>query len=183
MIRRQTSSQLPGGVHDPPAFGNTDQVQDDGLRQRLWDMRRLTGAVASADTASLLLRGLKTLELRVIRQAASAAELADRLRAHPAVSVVRYPGLGGLISFDARTGERPRSLESLRLIGADRFAQRVRGVRSIRSGCGIASLSRIRSSLTSASGSRALAWNSLLCAQVPTYSVTDARGFRDLTSR
>jgi cystathionine gamma-synthase len=104
------------GGHDDIVAGVT-VVSDDDLRQRLWDTRRLTGAVAAPDTAWLLLRGLKTLDVRVARQAATAADLARRLRAHRAVSTVRYPGLGGLISFDVADSETAVRVESsLRLI-------------------------------------------------------------------
>ena len=99
------------GGHDDLLAGVV-VVGDEELRQRLWDMRRLTGAVASADTAWLLLRGLKTLELRVQRQAATATDLAQRLRTHPTVSVVRYPGLGGLVSFDVEDSETAIRVES-----------------------------------------------------------------------
>ena len=71
-----------------------------GDAARLLEFRSRTGPVASADTAWLVLRGLSTLEVRVARQTASATAIADRLRAHPAVEVVRYPGFGGLLSFD-----------------------------------------------------------------------------------
>ncbi len=60
------------GGHDDLLAG-VATVRDEELRDRLWHMRRLTGMVASADTAWLLLRGLKTLEVRVTRQAATAA--------------------------------------------------------------------------------------------------------------
>ncbi len=68
--------------------------------ERLKRFRGLTGAVASPDSAWLLLRSLETLRLRVEQQAATATELARRLASHPAVETVRYPGLGGLLSFD-----------------------------------------------------------------------------------
>src|SRR5438105_2900709 len=74
--------------------------------------RTRTGIVAAADPAWLLLRGLKTLELRVLRQTATATALADRLAEHPAVGTVRYPGLGGLISFDVADGEAARRVET-----------------------------------------------------------------------
>jgi cystathionine gamma-synthase len=104
------------GGHDDLIAGVV-VVRDDALRERLWDTRRLTGAVASADTAWLVLRGLKTLELRVARQTATAAVLAERLRAHDAVEMVRYPRLGGLISFDVADSETAVRVESsVRLI-------------------------------------------------------------------
>jgi len=68
--------------------------------ERLREFRGRSGIVAAPDPAWLLLRGLKTLDLRVRRQTETAAELARRLEAHPRVEVVRYPGFGGLLSFD-----------------------------------------------------------------------------------
>jgi cystathionine gamma-synthase len=59
-----------------------------------------------------LLRGLKTLEVRVQRQTASAAILVERLRSHAAVETVRWPGFGGLISFDVAGGDAARSVET-----------------------------------------------------------------------
>ena len=68
--------------------------------ERLFEFRSRTGIVAAPDAAWLLLRGLKTLEVRVRRQTETAAELARRLEGHPQVEVVRYPGFGGMLSFD-----------------------------------------------------------------------------------
>ena len=79
---------------------------------RLREHRSRTGAVASADTAWLLLRSLATLELRVARQTASAQVIAERLLAHPAVHVVRYPGFGGLLSFDVADAAAARRVET-----------------------------------------------------------------------
>ncbi|MGH3939435.1 MAG: trans-sulfuration enzyme family protein [Pseudonocardiaceae bacterium] len=80
------------------------------------------GGCLAPDEAFLLHRGLATLELRVARQSATAAVLADNLTAHPAVARVRYPGLsshpqhaaaaalfragryGSMISVDLRGG-------------------------------------------------------------------------------
>jgi cystathionine gamma-synthase len=85
--------------------------------ERLRSFRGLTGIVAAPDAAWLLLRGLKTLEIRVARQTASAQELAERLRAHPKVELVRFAGIGGLLSFDVADGEAAHRVEtSTRLI-------------------------------------------------------------------
>ena len=54
-------------------------VKDDTLFDRLHLTRRLTGLIASADTAWLLERGLKTLEVRFDRMEASARSIAERL--------------------------------------------------------------------------------------------------------
>jgi cystathionine gamma-synthase len=79
-------------------------------RLRLFQTR--TGIVAAADPAWLLLRGLKTLQVRVERQTATARELAERLREHPKVETVRYAGIGGLLSFDVADGEAARRVET-----------------------------------------------------------------------
>ena len=79
---------------------------------RLREFRSRTGPVAEPDTAWLLLRGLATLEVRVARQTASALVIAERLRAHTAVDVVRYPGFGGLLSFDVADAGTARSVET-----------------------------------------------------------------------
>jgi cystathionine gamma-synthase len=84
---------------------------------RLREFRTHTGAVAAPDACYLLLRGLKTLEVRVRRQTETARELAQRLEAHPAVEHVRYPGFGGLLSFDVASADVARHVETaLRVI-------------------------------------------------------------------
>jgi cystathionine gamma-synthase len=75
-------------------------TRDPEKAQRLREFRSRSGIVAAPDPAWLMLRGLQTLEVRVRRQTETAAELARRLEAHPKVENVRYPGFGGLLSFD-----------------------------------------------------------------------------------
>jgi cystathionine gamma-synthase len=85
--------------------------------ERLREFRVRTGIVAAPDPCWLLLRGLKTLELRVRRQTESARELAHRLEQHPKVERVRYPGFSGLMSFDVADAAAARTVEtSLELI-------------------------------------------------------------------
>ncbi|TML22267.1 MAG: PLP-dependent transferase [Actinobacteria bacterium] len=80
--------------------------------ERLRELRGRTGAVAAPDVAWLLLRSLPTLELRVARQTESARIIAERLRGHPKVTVVRYPGFGGLLSFDVSDADAARRVET-----------------------------------------------------------------------
>jgi cystathionine beta-lyase/cystathionine gamma-synthase len=108
-----------------------------GSRERceaLRTVRKLTGAVADPETAWLLERGMKTLEARVLRQNATALDLARRLEAHPAVGRVLHPllpshpdhalaraqGLKGcaLVTFACRGGLEAarRVADSVRLI-------------------------------------------------------------------
>jgi cystathionine gamma-synthase len=85
--------------------------------ERLREFRGRTGIVAAPDPCWLLSRSLKTLPVRMERHTASATELAERLRAHSAVEVVRYPGFGGLLSFDVADAEAANKVEtSLRTI-------------------------------------------------------------------
>jgi methionine-gamma-lyase len=103
---------LIGGIVAGPA-SIIHQVRQFGLRV-------ITGATMSPMTAFLILRGLKTLELRMARHCSSAGTLAQMLAAHAAVGLVSYPGLpsfpqhnlanaqmsqaGGLISLELKGG-------------------------------------------------------------------------------
>jgi cystathionine gamma-synthase len=102
--------------HDDALLGAVVCSREDDAA-RLKEFRTRTGIVAAPDPCYLLLRGLKTLEVRVKRQTESAKELAARLERHPAVSNVRYPGFGGLLSFDVPGAAAARHVEtSVRLI-------------------------------------------------------------------
>jgi cystathionine gamma-synthase len=100
------------GHHD--ALVGVVVSRDAEAHERLWHLRHHTGATCAPDVAFLLLRGLKTLRVRVERQTDTARVLAERLAAHPAVETVRYSGIGGLLSFDvhgdAQTVERSTRL-------------------------------------------------------------------------
>jgi len=89
-------------------------------RVRLYGLKDMTGAVMSAQDAHLVMRGLKTLALRMDRHCQSAQTVADFIAAHPATAVVHYPGLpsfpqhalakqqmrqmGGMIAFELQGG-------------------------------------------------------------------------------
>jgi cystathionine gamma-synthase len=78
--------------HSDVVLGAVVTVDDD-----LWSAielrRRSLGAIPGPMEAWLALRGLRTLALRLDRAQSNAAYLAERLRGHPKVSRVRYPGL------------------------------------------------------------------------------------------
>ena len=89
-------------------------------RIRLQGLKDLTGAVLSPHDAHLLMRGIKTLALRMDRHCSSAQAIAQMLQDHPAVEWVAYPGLpnfaqyelacrqmklpGGMIAFELKGG-------------------------------------------------------------------------------
>ncbi len=105
-----SATKYLGGHHD--LLLGAVVCADEAAAGRLREFRGRTGIVATPDSAWLLLRSLKTLRPRVERQTATAADLAERLRRHPAVERVRYPGFGGMLSFDIR-GNAPRVERSL----------------------------------------------------------------------
>jgi cystathionine gamma-synthase len=99
------------GGHDDVLLGAV-VCRDPADAERLLAFRTVSGIVAAPDPARLLLRGLETLRMRVERQTESARDLAARLEAHPAVSIVRYPGFGGLLSFDVADATAARRVET-----------------------------------------------------------------------
>lgn len=77
---------------------------DDATHDRLARARGLQGATPGALECFLALRGLRTLAVRLDVGERSARALVDRLRAHPGVSDVRYPGWGAMVAFVCRGG-------------------------------------------------------------------------------
>lgn len=75
-------------------------TRDAGLADRLVEHRTTRGAIAGPFETWLALRGLRTLSVRFERACTNAATVADRLRKHPAVDVVRYPGFGAMVAID-----------------------------------------------------------------------------------
>lgn len=63
------------------------------LIEKVFQFREINGASLQADPAYMIARGMKTLELRIERQNASALKIAHFLKAHPKVRDVFYPGL------------------------------------------------------------------------------------------
>jgi cystathionine gamma-synthase len=97
--------------HDDVSLGAVVSKREEDA-SRLHEFRTHTGIVAAPDPCWLLLRSLPTLRLRVERQTATARDIARRLAAHASVSNVRYPGFGGLMSFDVADGAAARRVET-----------------------------------------------------------------------
>ena len=74
-------------------------TRDEELFGVLKNRRDLMGAIPGSFEAWLVLRGMRTLHVRVERAQANAQELVRRLPDHPAISEVRYPGFGGIVSI------------------------------------------------------------------------------------
>jgi cystathionine gamma-synthase len=108
-----SATKYLGGHHDITAgFLCCNQLHFDNL----WTYRKILGGVMDPMTAFLVLRGLKTLELRIQRQNKSAIQIAAFLEKHAKIKMVYYPGLsshpdheiakrqlkgfGGMLSFE-----------------------------------------------------------------------------------
>jgi len=81
-------------------------TSDDAVYDRLVQARTFQGATPGALEAFLALRGLRTMPIRLAAMQRNAAVLVERLRAHPAVAEVRYPGQGAMVSFVVKGGAR-----------------------------------------------------------------------------
>jgi cystathionine gamma-lyase len=130
-IVMHSSTKYLGGHSD--VLGGCLVTSDDDIAERLRFHQNAVGAVPSPFDCWLLLRGLKTLALRVQRHSDNALAVARHLEAHPSVRAVHHPGLeshpqhqlavrqmggvfGGMVSFElADEAAAIRVLEALRL--------------------------------------------------------------------
>lgn len=90
-IVMHSATKFLGGHSD--CLGGVLAVRDPGLLDELYFIQNATGAVLDPFSCYLIARGLKTLDLRVREQSATASRLARWLTEHPAVTRVLYPGL------------------------------------------------------------------------------------------
>ena len=86
-----SSTKYLGGHSD--VVGGFIAVNDDELAEQLAFVQNAAGAVPSPFDCYLLLRGIKTLGVRMDRHCDNARAVAEHLEAHPAVARVLYPGL------------------------------------------------------------------------------------------
>src|ERR671911_414683 len=111
-----SATKFLGGHHDVLLGAVVCRDEEDA--ERLKTLRGRLGIVAAPDPAALLSRSLETLVVRMERHTANATEMARRLDSHPKVERGRYPGFGGLLSFDVAGGaeEAQRVETSVRVI-------------------------------------------------------------------
>ena len=101
---------------------------------RLTGMKDMTGAVMAPFNAMLVLRGLKTLALRMERHCTSAQAVAAWLEGHPEVASVQYPGLESFAqhALACRQMARPGAMIAFELKGGLVAGQRMmNGLRMI----------------------------------------------------
>ncbi|HWR39607.1 MAG TPA: PLP-dependent aspartate aminotransferase family protein [Patescibacteria group bacterium] len=120
-------------------------AKEAALGEKLFFIQNATGAILGPQDSWLLLRGLKTLALRMRQHQANALQVAQWLQAHPRVTHVYYPGLadhpgksvqdsqadgyGGMIAFTVdSTALPPAILKNVKLL---QFAESLGGVESL----------------------------------------------------
>jgi cystathionine beta-lyase/cystathionine gamma-synthase len=140
-------------VHSTTKYlnGHSDSIGGAVVCSRPKDAERIAwiqnsaGAILSPLDSFLVLRGIKTLGLRIERHVRSAKKIASWLESHPAVSHVNYPGLkshpqhalarrqmsgfGGMISFDV--GSLGRAKRLFRRVRLCQLAESLGGVESL----------------------------------------------------
>jgi len=159
VIQRPLALGAAAVVHSTTKYlnGHSDVVggvvmtSDDALAEKLRFLQNAMGAVPSPFDCFLVLRGLKTLPLRMERHAQSAMKVASWLRGHRDVARVHYPGLeehpqhalarrqmalpGGMISFVIKGGAQGTVADRSRafLAGVELFtcAESLGGVESL----------------------------------------------------
>ncbi len=126
-----SSTKYLGGHSD--VVGGVVVTRDGEIAEQVGFIQNAAGAVAAPFDCYLVLRGIKTLAVRMDRHCANARAVAETLQSHPAVARVLYPGLadhpgheaarrqmkdfGGMVSF-ALAGGEPAAVE---LVGRTRL--------------------------------------------------------------
>jgi cystathionine beta-lyase/cystathionine gamma-synthase len=142
IVLHSTTKYL-GGHSD--VIGGFVATNDPTIAERLYFLQKSLGAVPGPFDCWLVLRGIKTLALRMERHSENARRVAEYLAAHQAVEKVLYPGLpdhpgheiakrqmkdfGGMVSFLAGSEE-----EAVELVGRTkiwRLAESLGGVESL----------------------------------------------------
>ena len=122
-------------------------VRDEELGQKMAFQQKATGAVPGPQDCFLVLRGLKTLHLRMRQHCENAAAVAAWLEADPRVGRVYYPGLeshpehalavrqmrgfGGMVSFELKTDTETAATELMSRMKLITVAESLGGVESL----------------------------------------------------
>lgn len=134
------------GGHSDVIMGSL-VVKDPELAEKLYFIRNASGAVCGPMDSFLVLRGLKTLHVRMQRHCENAAAVADYLRSHPKVGKVYWPGFpdhpnheiakkqmtgfGGMISFTTVEGSLKSAVQVVEKLRVFTLAESLGGVESL----------------------------------------------------
>ena len=123
-------------------------VKDEELGSQLHFQQFATGATLGPMDSFLVLRGIKTLSLRVQRHCENGAKIAEFLLHHPKVERVYYPGLpshpyhdiakkqmiggfGGMVTFTFKSGKKEDAISFLEKVKVFTLAESLGGVESL----------------------------------------------------
>jgi len=123
-------------------------VKDEALGEQLHFQQFATGATLGPQDSFLVLRGIKTLHLRVQRHCENGAKVTEFLNNHPKVKTVYYPGLeshpfheiakkqmkngfGGMVSFTFESGKKEDAISFLEKLQVFTLAESLGGVESL----------------------------------------------------
>jgi cystathionine gamma-synthase/methionine-gamma-lyase len=103
-----SATKYLGGHAD--VMGGIVVSRDEMDRQALFSVMKLVGGVLGVWEAHEILRGLKTLAVRMERQCENAQKLASRLTENANIGRVHYPGLGALVSIELRENTKEAAI-------------------------------------------------------------------------
>lgn len=123
-------------------------VKDEALAEQLHFQQFATGATLGPQDSFLVLRGIKTLHLRVQRHCENGAKVTEFLSNHPKIKTVFYPGLeshpfheiakkqmkngfGGMVSFTFESGKKEDAVRFLEKLQVFTLAESLGGVESL----------------------------------------------------
>lgn len=122
-------------------------VKDEALGEQLHFQQFATGATLGPMDSFLVLRGIKTLHLRMQRHCENGEKIAEFLAHHPKINTVYYPGLvnhpfheiaksqmsgfGGMVSFTFASGKKEEAIRFLKNLKVFTLAESLGGVESL----------------------------------------------------
>ena len=122
-------------------------VNERSLAEKLYFIQNASGAIPGPQDSFLVLRGIKTLHVRMQRHCENAKLIAEFLNAHPKVEKVYWPGLeshknhtiaktqmndfGGMISFTSKGNDYNKTIKILEKLKIFTLAESLGGVESL----------------------------------------------------
>ena len=144
-IVMHSATKYLGGHSDVVAGGLV--VKDESLAKKLAFIQNASGAVCGPQDSFLVLRGIKTLHLRMQRHCENGAAVANFLKAHPKVEKVYWPGFedhpnhhiakkqmtgfGGMVSFTTAEGTLQSAVNFVEKLKIFTLAESLGGVESL----------------------------------------------------
>ncbi len=134
------------GGHSDVVMGSL-VVRDQGLAERLYFIQNASGAVCGPQDSFLVLRGIKTLHVRMQRHCENGRAVAEFLKTHPQVEQVYWPGFtdhpnheiarsqmrdfGGMISFVTKDNDFQKAIATVEKLKVFTLAESLGGVESL----------------------------------------------------